>query len=367
MPSPLRLILWITLTSMALGACFALFEYHPSGRAELIATALHGAMIGGLTAGALSTTEFSVMRRGNGAYVRRLPFLLYFGLRSVFYLGVILAIQYAINRLLPTTEGQVAAVTRVDIAFSLALSLAFNLLISVNDLLGPGVLFAFAAGRYHRPQVENRALLFIDMRGSTGIAERLGEIRFLDFLNLFMADVSIAIAEAGGEIHKYVGDEVIATWKLTPGKDARVVEACFSALDRLGANRAIYERDFGERADFRAGLHAGPVVVGELGYFKKEIALIGDTMNTAARIEEACREGDHRVLASGALLAQLAGLPPGVASLAIGPLKLRGKERSVDVFAMEKRPRDLKLDRDPGRARSAAPVSSFDAAEATKH
>ena len=53
-------------------------------------------------------------------------------------------------------------------------------------------------------------LLFIDMRASTVIAERLGEVRFLDFLNRFITDLSLAIAETGGEIHKYVGDEIIA-------------------------------------------------------------------------------------------------------------------------------------------------------------
>ena len=60
------------------------------------------------------------------------------------------------------------------------MSLGFNLLLGVNDLLGPGVLFAFVAGRYYHPRREERILLFIDMRASTAIAERLGEERFLD-------------------------------------------------------------------------------------------------------------------------------------------------------------------------------------------
>ena len=51
-----------------------------------------------------------------------------------------------------------------------------------------------------------------------------------------------------------------------------------------------YEREFGLRAAFRVGLHSGPVVVGEMGTIKKEIALIGDTLNTAARIVDACRD-----------------------------------------------------------------------------
>ena len=86
------------------------------------------------------------------------------------------------------------------------------MLFGINDLLGPGVLFAFVAGRYYHPRLEERALLFIDMRSSTTIAESLGEVRFLAFLNRFVTDLSLAILAAGGEIHKYVGDEVISSW-----------------------------------------------------------------------------------------------------------------------------------------------------------
>ena len=67
----------------------------------------------------------------------------------------------------------------IDFLFSLALVVLGNLLFSVNDLLGPGTLFAFAAGRYYEPRIEEQALLFIDMRSSTAIAERLGATRWL--------------------------------------------------------------------------------------------------------------------------------------------------------------------------------------------
>ena len=217
-------------------------------------------------------------------------------------------------------------------------SLGYNLLLGVNALLGPGVLFAFVAGRYYHPRLEERALLFIDMRSSTAIAERLGEARFLDLLNRFITDLSIAIAEAGGEVHKYVGDEIIATWRSQARREpARAACAPVSArFERLAARGPAYEREFGLRADFRAGLHCGPVAVGELGYLKKEIALIGDAMNTAARIQQACRDTGCR----GARLGGVAGaprraLPAGVARRALGPLAMRGKEQAVEIYALE--------------------------------
>ncbi len=202
---------------------------------------------------------------------------------------------------------------------------------------GSRVLFQFVSGRYHRPRIEERVLLFIDLEASTQIAERLGELRFLDFLNRFVADVTDAIAAEGGDIHKYVGDEVIAAWPADDGAAACAVRACFAAMDGLARRAALYTAEFGQIATCRAGLHAGPVVLGELGYSKMEIALLGDTMNTAARIHEMCRETGHRVIASDALLARVGALPPGVEKRALGPIALRGKERALELYALAAR------------------------------
>ncbi|MFZ0204820.1 MAG: adenylate/guanylate cyclase domain-containing protein [Roseiarcus sp.] len=325
-PFPLRRFLWILFAGALLGATYAQYQHG--------APAI-GAVVGSSMGAALFALERFVLRRNSGAVLRRLPFLPYFALRSALYVGILLSINELANRL-ASPEGRFVPINQIDMLFSVVLCVGGNLLFSVNELLGPGVLFDFAAGRYYHPRREERVLLLIDMRSSTAVAERLGEARFLDFLNRFIFDVSLAIAAAGGEIHKYVGDEVIATWPLAPGpNEAGCVRACFAALERLAARRADYEAEFGLRADFRAGLHCGPLVVGELGYLKKEIALIGDAMNTAARILEACRETGCRVLASATLLERLTALPPGVAARALGPLPMRGKDRAVELYALE--------------------------------
>jgi len=324
-PFPLRRFIWIVFVAALIGVLYG--DLH------------HGApVVGAIVAGSLGAALFSldrfVLRRNAGWLFPRLPFLPYLTLRTCLYTAVILIIN-AIADLV--VSGHFMVVGSVDFLFSLVLIVGANLLFSVNELLGPGTLFAFAAGRYYHPRIEERALLFIDMRGSTAIAERVGELRVLDLLNRFVLDVSLGVAEAGGEIHKYVGDEVIATWRLAPGaNEAGCVRACFGAFDRIAAERSAYERDFGLVPDFRAGLHCGPVAVGELGYLKKEIALIGDTMNAAARIVEACRETDNRVLASAALIDRLAALPPGVMRLRLGELPMRGKERPLELYVLEK-------------------------------
>jgi len=325
-PTRPRRFLWILLSGGLIGTLYSGLRH---------GAPVVGALVGASISAAIYCLERFVLRRDPGALFGRLPFLAHLVLRALLYAGLILLVDVAVN-LLANPDGRGEAFNSVDILFSLALSVGGNLLVGVNELLGPGVLFAFAGGRYAQPRREERVLLFIDMRSSTAIAERVGEERFLDLLNRFILDLSLAIAEARGEIHKYVGDEVIATWKLAPGaNEAHCVRACFGALDRLAAQGPSYERDFGLRIDFRAALHCGPVVVGELGYLKKEIALIGDAMNTAARILEACRDTGCRVLASAALLERLATLPQGVAKRSLGPLLVRGKEHALELYALE--------------------------------
>ena len=325
-----RIAGWVLPVSITLGAVFGHFQAQNGS--------VWGYVQGAVTAIVISCTilllEFAVFSRTRSALARRMPFLLYLMLRSLGYLAVILmGLTVSAWHLRESAERPL--IERGGVVFSLVLSLGFNLLIGVNDLLGQGVLFNFVAGRYRRPRVEDRVLLFIDMESSTVIAERLGEAGFLDFLNRFVADVTELIVAQRGAIYKYVGDEIIVTWPLAAGlRDGHCVHACFDALEQLDERAKAYIRDFGVRANFRAALHCGPVAIGELGTIKMEIAFLGDTMNTASRLQQACRDTGQRVLASAALVNCLAALPPGIAKRSIGRLRLRGKENDIELYAL---------------------------------
>jgi adenylate cyclase len=65
-----------------------------------------------------------------------------------------------------------------------------------------------------------------------------------------------------------------------------------------------------------------------------EIAFLGDTMNTAVRMQQACRDSGHRVLASAALVDRLSALPPGVTRRPVGQLRLRGKQNEIALYAL---------------------------------
>ena len=215
-PSILRFFLLRIVGGFLAGVLYAGVRY---------GSPVSGGVAGALCAASFISLERFVLRRNAGGLIRPLPFLAYFALRSILYVGVIVFVIAVVSE---AAGGGFAGVRAFDLIAALVAAVGVILFFSVNDLLGPGVLFAFAAGRYHNPRIEERALLFIDMRASTAIAERLGELRYLSLLNRFIADVSFAVGEAGGGIHKYVGDEVIAAWRLKPGaNDPACVQLCF--------------------------------------------------------------------------------------------------------------------------------------------
>ena len=166
-PSTLRLLAFALIVGVPGGALYAGLRY----QAPFI-----GAAVGLVMSASFYSVERFVLRRNAGGLIRPLPFLAYFALRSVLYVGVIVFSLFIVNQAI--SGSGLASITGFDVVFSLVSTVGFTLLISVNDLLGPGVLFAFAAGRYHTPRIEERALLFIDMRASTAIAERLGELSY---------------------------------------------------------------------------------------------------------------------------------------------------------------------------------------------
>ena len=79
-----------------------------------------------------------------------------------------------------------------------------------------------------------------------------------------------------------------------------------------------------------------------MGTIRKEIVFLGDTVNTAARIQDFCRQTGDRVLASADLIDRLA-LPPGIAKRSLGDLRLRGKESEVALYALTKSPAPSRL------------------------
>jgi adenylate cyclase len=337
LPGPYRHILWATALAAALGAAYAEMHVLRRGGQPLAIYGLtRGALTGAVIGVVLTSFDAFVLRGPLGAPLRRAPFTVHVAVRTGVYLIVILlALKVGVWAFPSPGE---RGIESVDVLFSLAAAFVFAFIQDVNSLLGQNVLINFITGRYYAPRLESRVFLLIDMEGSTGFAERLGPLAFHRLVKRFIDDLTQPIVATRGEIHRYIGDELIATWKLEEGiADGRCVAACFAAIDQLARRAPDYRREFGAAVTVRAGLHCGPVVTGEMGSVKREIVFLGDTVNTAARIQELCRETGDRVIASADLIDRLEP-PAGIAKRSLGDLRLRGKGADLALYALTKAP-----------------------------
>ncbi len=297
-----------------------------------------GTLTGLLIAGSLSAFELFVVARPAGAALRRLSFVRLIAVKSLVYLVLITAGQEAAALAVPAAGGglRLDAALAWSTAFSLLLAALVTFVIQIDLMLGQGELARFLRGRYHRPRAESRIFLFLDLVGSTALAETLGGERFLALLNEAYDDLAEPVMEHAGEIHKYVGDEVIVTWAPARGlADGRCVACVFAIEDALASRAARYVARYGAAPSFRYALHLGEVVSGELGRFKREIAYIGDGMNTAARLVDAARAERRPRVASAALVERLV-LPPGVRATPLGAVALRGKVAPLALVALDR-------------------------------
>ena len=204
----------------------------------------------------------------------------------------------------------------------------------ISRKLGPGVLWNWITGKYYTPREEERIFMFLDMRDSTSIAERIGNIGFSALVRDFFSDLTEPVLETKGEVSHYVGDEAVITWKPVNGlKNANCIAMFFRFQEAVNARSDYYRSRYGLVPEFKAGLHIGPVVATEVGQVKSEIVFHGDVLNTAARIQSLCNEKCCPLLVSGELACRLA-LPEQYQNQRLGPHHLKGKEHLTEIYSI---------------------------------
>lgn len=270
-----------------------------------------------------------------GRRLKRLPILVYFGANLMVMTAALLGGHYAAYLLLWTRSGRFLddPVLPSALMFSVVVVATVSIAIELRRLIGPGVFGALLAGRYRYPRTERRVFLLLDVVGSTTLAERLGPERFLIFLDRWIRTLTEPLLASGGRIYRYVGDEAVLTWTWTPDAVERALAFVVAAADAVARDTETWQRDFGAAPRTRAALHAGPVIAGEIGDLKREIAFLGDTLNTASRILEETRRHDGLVLASAEALDGVR-LPAGSVRRDLGPVALRGKAEPVPLVVI---------------------------------
>lgn len=205
-----------------------------------------------------------------------------------------------------------------------------------SDSLGPGTLRNFFLGTYHHPVQEERIFMFLDMKSSTTIAEKLGHVKYFEMLREYFFDLSTAVIDYAGTIYQYAGDEMIICWKLKDGlKNDNSIECFFAMKGVLEKEANKYIDRFDCLPQFKAGLHYGMVTTGEIGSLKKEIIFTGDVLNTSARIQGLCNHFNTDLLLSEAQ-AKVIQFPRNYVITSVGDNLLKGRSRLIELFSVSR-------------------------------
>ena len=280
---------------------------------------------------------------------KKYKFFIYIFFRRIISLIVIISWIYIIKSIKSYIDGynieKVIQQSNQFIISPIALSIYFVMLILSEVLnffrllgnhFGHGILFNFIIGKYKQPQEEERTFLFIDLKGSTKLAEQLGHIKYSRFINKCFNDLAEIVEKYDAEIYQYVGDEAVLTWLNNKHKVPQsAFHFYFDYAQLLESKSEDYLQKFDLVPQFKAALHSGNVMVTEIGNYRKELAYHGDVLNTTSRILELCSRYKKNFLVSEEAAIHIENCD----SFRLTNFKeviLRGKNQMVDVFEVER-------------------------------
>jgi adenylate cyclase len=220
-----------------------------------------------------------------------------------------------------------------DFLFSLIFIIIILFTSQVMQLTGKVNFFKLMLGFYHRPREVSRIFMFLDLKDSTSIAEKLGNKRYSALIKDFFFDISEAIILFNGEIYQYAGDEIIVTWPLK-GDNINCIKTFFKMEEIIKKKSKTYSEKYNLLPKFKAGIHCGRVMVTTVGRQKKEIAYHGDVLNTTARIEGKCNELEQRLLISKNILPFIKNNNKFVLKEK-GEIELKGKSDKLSLYGVK--------------------------------
>lgn len=177
------------------------------------------------------------------------------------------------------------------------------------------------------------AVLFVDIRGFTTMSESLEPEQVVDILNEYLELTSRSIFNNQGTLDKFIGDATMAVFNAPVDLDDYVFKAVCAAYDmRKGAEvleKKLTEQ-FGNSVQFGIGVNCGPAIVGNIGSVKRmDYTAIGDTVNTAARLESNAKRGE--ILISEAVYERI---KDRIEAEPVGELSLKGKATRILTYRL---------------------------------
>ena len=336
----MRILRVAALIGAGVGAAYGVAIAGPGARSLLVSLLISvpiGVIDALLTAASIAGIEIFVLPRASMRRLDALPFAAVFLLKTLVYgaiAGAVLAGQPG-ERLLGVVNVYNARTGLIAVCLSLVAVAVLVMMFQAAGLVGYRTFMALLLGKYRRPYAERRFFLFVDVVGSTAIAERLGALASHRFLAAVFSAVAEPIELCRGEIYQYVGDEIVITWVEADGvADGRALRCFFAMGAALAADAHRFVERFGVQPALRAALHLGEVITGEVGQVRRAIVFHGDVMNTTGRLEQATRELGCFFIASAQALASL-DPPPDIRTRDLGALTLRGRVEPIHAFCVE--------------------------------
>jgi len=225
----------------------------------------------------------------------------------------------------------------IMLIFTPVMALLMSFINLMNQKFGPGVLLPMLFGKYKNPREEERVFMFMDLKSSTTHAEKLGHIKYSALIRDSFMDINQVLARHNAEVYQYVGDEIVVSWPVNEGmRGLACVEFFFGTQEQFNQRHNYYIENYGFVPQFKAGLHLGIVTAVEVGEVKRDIAYHGDTLNTAARIQNICNEYDKTFLVSQDIK-EISDMESKYIMESIGNITLKGKNIPVEVYSVNHR------------------------------
>ncbi|WGK66241.1 adenylate/guanylate cyclase domain-containing protein [Croceiramulus getboli] len=213
------------------------------------------------------------------------------------------------------------------------LSIALSFIRQLRIYFGETVFLNYLTGKYANPLVEERTFMFLDLNGSTSIAEKLGHVKYSRFLNKCFDDTLDALEGFHFEVYQFVGDEVVITWETQKDTSGTAIAMYRRVTEKLENNKEHYKRIFGIVPTFKAGVSCGKVSATMVGKSGRHIAYHGDVLNTTARLLGQCKKLGRSILFTDFYLNKISNQTNFNAEH-LAELRLRGKKTKSQIYGI---------------------------------
>ncbi len=315
----------------------ALFVALATMVAALLDYPFYQAIVGALLIGVMvSAIEEFYFAGRSGRWLRAMHPLASLAIYGAILVAVFLIVMHVNHALWGRLGALSDAYARLPVTLPIifGLGVAAITVIRVTGFLGARNVAYLMVGKYHRPVMEKKVFLFLDIRGSTQLVERLGPIEARALIGKFFFDISAPIADNGGEVYRFTGDGLVATWNWDVAlKGDAILNAIDGIREAVSKDEDKYLQRFGVVPRFRIGVHGGDIVVSEEGDIRRAIGFYGDTIHIAARMEQKAKELGVEIVISEAVASQLNRLEQGGLKL-LTEETVRGISHPIGMYTL---------------------------------